>query len=61
MIEDADLSALEPDQLSAARLKPLPRRALGAGAVALLIGLRIYVLIAVPLVIYAFVKALGKG
>lgn len=60
-MENADLSVLEPGQLSAARLTPLPRRKLGAGAVALLIGLRVYVLIAVPLVIYAFVKALGKG
>ena len=59
--DDVDLSALEPTQLSAARLKPLARRKLGAGATALLIGLRVDVLIAVPVVIYAFVKALGKG
>ncbi len=37
---------------------PLPRRKLGPGVTALLWLLRIYVVIAVPLVIYAFVNAL---
>ena len=37
---------------------PLPRRKLGPGVILLLWILRIYVLIAVPLVVYAFVKAL---
>jgi len=55
----ADLSALEPGQLSADTRKPLPRRKLSRGVVALLVLLRIYVLIAVPLVVYAFVHALG--
>ena len=40
------------------RQKPLPRRTLGPGLLVLLWALRIYVLIAVPLVIYAFVHAL---
>ena len=53
-----DLSALEPGQLSADSRKPLPRRRLGRGAVALLTILRIYVLIAAPLVVYAFIHAL---
>jgi hypothetical protein len=38
--------------------RPLPRRKLGLGAVALLFILRIYVLVAVPLIGYAFFKAL---
>jgi len=42
-------------------LPPLPRRKLGAGIVVLLWILRIYVLVAVPLVVYAFVKALHQS
>ena len=38
--------------------RPLPRRVLGRGTLALLVLLRIYVLIAVPVVGYAFVRAL---
>jgi hypothetical protein len=38
--------------------EPLPRRKLGPGILALLWILRIYVMIAVPLVIYAFIGAL---
>jgi hypothetical protein len=41
--------------------RKLPRRKLGRGTLALLIGLRVYVLIAVPLVGYAFVRALLRG
>jgi hypothetical protein len=52
------IAALEPDQLAAATEKPLPRRVLGRGTLALLILLRIYVVIAVPVVGYAFVHAL---
>lgn len=40
---------------------PLPRRTLGPGLLALLWALRIYVLIAVPLVVYAFVHALRSA
>ena len=61
MDADIDLSVLEPGQLSADTAKPLPRRRLGKGAVALLVILRIYVLIAIPLVVYAFVRALGAS
>ena len=58
MAEDpALIQALEPDQLVAAKTRPLPRRALGRGALALMVGLRIYVVIAIPIVIYAFVRA----
>jgi len=42
-------------------MKPLPRRELGASTTLLLWVLRIYVLIAVPLVIYAFVRALHQA
>ena len=37
---------------------PYPQRKLGPGPLALLWLLRLYVLIAVPLVVYAFIKAL---
>jgi hypothetical protein len=52
------ISALEPDQLAAATMRPLPRRNLGRGALALLILLRVYIVIAIPIVAYAFVYAL---
>jgi len=52
------ISALEPDQLAAATMRPLPRRNLGRGALALLILLRVYIVIAIPIVAYAFVQAL---
>lgn len=52
------VAALEPTQLSAATDQPLPRRRLGRGTLALLILLRVYVLVAIPLVGYAFVHAL---
>ncbi|HLJ83946.1 MAG TPA: hypothetical protein VKT51_07250 [Candidatus Eremiobacteraceae bacterium] len=38
--------------------KPYPRRRLGPGTIALLWVLRLYVLVAVPLVVYAFFRAL---
>lgn len=50
--------ALEPSQLTAATDVPLPRRRLGRTTTILLIALRIYVFIAVPIVGYAFVRAL---
>ena len=52
------ISALEPSQLSNATEQPLPRRKLGRGSVALLILLRVYVAITIPIVCYAFVHAL---
>jgi hypothetical protein len=52
------ISALEPDQLVAATMRPLPRRKLGRGVLALLVVLRVYVVIAIPIVAYAFVHAL---
>jgi hypothetical protein len=57
--DDAELlGALDPAQRSAATRQKLPRRKLGRGAVALLILLRIYVAVALPIVGYAFVHAL---
>ncbi len=57
----ADLDALEPGQFSAATQEPLPRAELGRGVLALLILLRVYVLLAIPLVVYAFVHALAAS
>ncbi len=56
--DPALISALEPDQLVAATSRPLPRRKLTAGVVALLVVLRVFIFIAIPIVIYAFVHAL---
>ena len=52
------VEVLEADQLVASKTQPYPRRALGRGTLALLIALRVYVVIAIPIVIYAFVHAL---
>jgi hypothetical protein len=52
------INALEPDQLAVAKMRPYPRRKLGQGVLALLILLRVYVAIAIPVVAYAFVHAL---
>ena len=52
------ISALEPDQLSAATMRPFPRRKFGKGTLSLMIMLRVYVAIAIPIVAYAFVHAL---
>lgn len=38
----------------------LPRRKLGRGTLALLILLRIYVALAVPMVVYAFIRAVWQ-
>lgn len=51
----------EGNALKGKNYQPLPRRKLGPGIVTLLWILRVYVLIAVPLVVYAFVKALHQA
>ena len=56
--DPALIDALEPSQLTTATERPLPRRTLGRGTLALLIVLRVYVVIAVPIVGYAFIHAL---
>ena len=56
--EVADLSVLEPGQLTEAAKKPLRRRNSALTRNLALSGLRVYVLIAVPLVTYAFFHAL---
>jgi len=53
------IGALEPGQLTASKERPLPRRELGRGVLTLLILLRVYVVLAIPLVVYAFVQALN--
>ena len=59
LYDPALISALEPDQLVAATMRPLPRRKLGRGVLAMLIVLRVFILIAIPIVLYAFIHALG--
>ena len=57
--EMADLSALEPDPCAAATsVKRFGQRKLSGKLTLLLGAMRVYVLIAVALVIYAFVHAL---
>jgi len=53
------LDALEPGQFTNATQTKLPRRVLGRGTLALLILLRVYVILAIPIVAYAFIHALG--
>jgi len=52
------LDALESGQFTAASERPLPRRVLSRGTLSLLIALRVYVIIAIPIVGYAFIRAL---
>ncbi|MGH7706902.1 MAG: hypothetical protein ACREM6_03065 [Vulcanimicrobiaceae bacterium] len=54
-----DLTALEPEQRTTATRPPLPRRTLDSRTVVLLTVLRVYVLVAIPLVVYAFIRALN--
>jgi hypothetical protein len=54
---DADSS----DAWSHRLREPLPRRTLGPGILVLLWVLRLYVMVAVPLVVYAFFKALHQS
>ena len=56
--DPALIGALEPGQLTATKHQKLPRRRLGRGILSLLILLRVYVVIAIPIVGYAFVHAL---
>ncbi len=59
MADDPNLAdALEPTQFCAATQIPLPRRKLSRATTVLLIALRVYIFIAVPIVGYAFVRAL---
>lgn len=57
-IDPATIGALEAHQLAAARARPFPRRKLSGGVLALLVVLRLYILIAIPIVAYAFIHAL---
>ena len=52
------IAALEPGQLSSARDLPLPRRQASREVTVLLVLLRLYVLAAIPVVVYAFIHAL---
>jgi hypothetical protein len=55
---EALIEALEPGQLVAASKRPYPRRVLGQGVLTLLVALRVYVVFAILIVAYAFVRAL---
>ena len=59
--DPALISALEPEQLAAATMRPFPRRKLGNGPLGLLILLRAYVALAIPVIVYAFVHALLRA
>ena len=56
--DPALIGALDPCQLVGATSRPLPRRVLSRGILTLLVALRVYVVIAIPIVIYAFARAL---
>ena len=58
---EIELAVLEPSQLSTVTRAPLPRRKLGRGVVILLVLLRIYVLLALPIVAFAFIHALSAA
>jgi hypothetical protein len=53
------VSVLEPGQFIETTKTPLPGRVLGRGTVALLILLRVYIAIAIPIVVYTFLHALA--
>jgi hypothetical protein len=53
------LRHLESTQLSSAKLRPYPRRTLGRGTKAVMILLRLYVILSLPIVAYAFLHALA--
>jgi len=55
-----ELGALEDEQRAAVAHVPLPRRAIPRRIVALLWLLRLYVLVSVPLAVYAFIEAMRK-
>jgi hypothetical protein len=56
-LTDADSSDMWSQRLH----EPLPRRTLSPGIIALLWVLRVYVMVAVPIVVYAFFRALNPG
>ena len=55
------IEADSADSWSQRLREPLPRRTLSPGILALLWVLRLYVIVAVPLVVYAFFRALHPG
>ncbi|HQT39692.1 MAG TPA: hypothetical protein PK231_09720 [Acidocella sp.] len=59
---DEELAGLlEQAQLASAKARPLPRRHLGPAMLTILIALRVYVILAIPVVAYAFIHALALG
>jgi hypothetical protein len=56
--DDVDVSVLDPDQRSSELAKDLPRARLAPAVIIALWVLRIYVIVAIPLVVYVFVRSL---
>ncbi|MEO6913546.1 MAG: hypothetical protein ABI182_05940 [Candidatus Baltobacteraceae bacterium] len=54
---ETDLTALEPAQWVNSLASPLPRRCLNMPTIIVLWRLRAYIVIALPLVVYAFLHA----
>ena len=57
--DEALLRVLQTTQFDAVNRAKLPRRKLTRGTLALLILLRIYVILAIPIVAYAFIRAVS--
>jgi len=51
---------LDWDQMTVNTATPLPRRRLPRGVTALLWTLRVYVIVALPMIAYTFVHSLGQ-
>ncbi len=58
---EIDLALLEPGQRSAATVKPIGRRRLGRAGSILLWTLRVYVTLAVPLVVFACIRSVTSS
>ena len=59
--DEALLRVLQTAQFDAVNRAKLPRRELTRGTLALLILLRIYVILAIPIVAYAFIRAVSAS
>jgi hypothetical protein len=55
---EVDITALDPDQRTSELAKDLPRACLSPGVVVALWLLRVYVIMAIPLVVYVFLRSL---
>jgi hypothetical protein len=60
-MNDLDLALAHEATLAQERAKPLQRRRLRPGEMAMLIALRLYVAAAVPVIGYGFLEALSRS